>query len=149
MFIRHAQQKSYNHIDSDIKQINKIEYINFEYDIIITLPYLRCKQTANLLNTQSKPIYIDCRLSEYVCHIHKNNNFDKDTLIYGNIPNNEIWDQFINRITECYNYFSINLKILVVTHGIVVKTLQEIIFGTTKYNRARDVPFTSGFKINK
>jgi phosphohistidine phosphatase SixA len=68
-YIRHFKQISHKNTDSEINTRTLPNPIpTFEYDLILCSPYLRCRQTANLINTQNKPIVIDSNLSEYQGH---------------------------------------------------------------------------------
>jgi broad specificity phosphatase PhoE len=82
-----------------------------------------------------------------------NKKFDDSTLKYGPIPVSETWDQFTSRIenfhTQMINQYVKNMKkkVLVITHGLVVKHLEETLLGNQKYQRGRDVPHLKGFII--
>ena len=154
MYIRHGQQTNFKSIDPPIKQYKDDEVkIYFDYDIIISSPYLRCRQTANIINKKDVPIYIDTRLSEFHSTDRLktlNKKFDTDTLKYGPISLAETWEQFTSRVenfhTDIFDQL-VNKKVLVVTHGLVVKHLEETILGNKKYLRGRDVPYLKGFII--
>ena len=142
-FTRHAQQVSHT-LDPPII-LNKV---NFEYpikfDYAITSPYLRCRQTAEVI--YDGDIYVDVRLSEYHTHKKKlNGQFDLDSLIYGDLPSpKESWEDFTQRIDQFIDDF-IDVKddILVVTHGMTIKYLYEKYNIPFEYERARYVPFAT------
>lgn len=94
---------------------------------------------------------------------------DPSSLQFGPIPlDNELWENglsssftlnevlggdelsssFIQRVDEHFAYVkTLNQNVLIVTHGLVVKYLQEKLFGSSPYHRGRDVPFVGGFTI--
>lgn len=163
-YIRHAKQTSHAYIDPPIINTGLNKKIDTEYDLIICSPYLRCRQTAQKINVKNVPIYVDVRLAEYqyVGKNHKYNEYDNQTLEYGDIPScGETWEEFMLRIESMHeyiiNYVSSlskesnykNIKICVVTHGIVVKSLNDALNVGNFYRRGRDVPFTEGFSIYK
>ena len=139
-FIRHAKQKSKLVHDSSIIPFTPF---NVNVDLIIVSPYLRCRQTAEYFN---KPIQVDTRLSEF--QSYKNIKLDNSSLNYGEIPIKETWKCFTDRIDSVYEDISnLHCNVLVITHGIVVKYLEEKIKGTIKYKRGRDVPYLKGFTV--
>lgn len=148
-YIRHAEQINHREIDPYIKD-NNVD-VNFNYDYIICSPYQRCRQTVNAINKFNKfdrPVYIDIQISEFQSHSHFNDVMDPSSLVYGAIPMHESWFDFIRRVEKHFAYVStLRANILVVTHGLVVKHLDEKITGVHKYKRGRDVPFVSGFTI--
>lgn len=141
-FIRHQQQK--NH-DLDPEIIDTFEIPKYDYDIIICSPYLRCRQTAFLFSKEN--IYVDVRLSEY--RRYKKGNLDASTLLYPNIPLDENWTDFTQRVDDFCDYLFRNLtcNALIITHGIVIRYLEEKLIGSSNYKRGRNVPFMSGFTI--
>lgn len=140
-FIRHQQQKNHS-LDPDI--IHTSEIPNYDYDIIICSPYLRCRQTA-LLFYKGNNIYVDVNLSDY--HENKKEgNFNTSTLEYHNIPIVENWEEFVIRIDYfCKKIKSLTCDALVITHGIVIKYLEEKLLGTNNYKQLGYVPFMHGF----
>ena len=147
LYIRHAQQ-THHALDPPIKIPFCPPNFNFDYDIIITSPYLRCRQTAILLNKNNKPIYVDVRISEFQGNKNYKHQFDSNTI--PEPPYKETWQEFVLRIDEHYDEISkLSQKVLIVTHGLVVKYLEEKLTGKIKYKRGRDVPNLNGFIISK
>lgn len=154
-YIRHFKQISHKTIDSSINIKFAPTNFDIEYDYIICSPYLRCRQTAELINKitgSNKFIYIDVNLSEYQGHKKlKSLKLEKSTQEHGDIPpHNETWEECEKRLT---NHISSDIcsvaseNILVITHGIIVKYMEEKYTGFTSYTRGRDVPFGKGFTI--
>jgi broad specificity phosphatase PhoE len=147
-YIRHFEQSSHRIVDSEIKSPYLVDY---QYDYIISSPYLRCRQTAEFINSNTqKPIYVDVRISEYQGDKNlKTMNFDPSTLVFGPIPDNtETWEQCSKRLDDHLNYIlSLQGNVLIITHGIVVRYMEEKFFGRSQYSRGRHVPFGRGFEI--
>lgn len=149
-YIRHFEQVSHRTVDSPIKPISLPISTQYEYDYIISSPYLRCRQTAELINNNNKPIYIDVRLSEYQGHKNlKSFKIDPSSLVFGPIPGpNETWDSCAKRLDDHLNYIlSLSGNILIVTHGIVFRYMQQKFFGYSSYAKGRNVPYGGGFTI--
>jgi broad specificity phosphatase PhoE len=147
-FIRHAQQTSHREIDPPI--IQAPSPIDVPYDLIITSPYLRTRQTAQAVNGYQKPIYVDVRISEYQGHkAPKKIQLDAGTIPFNPIPlYNETWSECQKRLDQHWEYVkSLNQNVLVVTHGVVVNYIYEKITGKKMYKRGRDVPFGNGFTV--
>jgi broad specificity phosphatase PhoE len=153
-FIRHGEQTCRS-LDPEIKLIcpSDVKSVNdFKYDIIICSPYLRCRQTSKGINNNDVPVYVNTKLCEYydIERGYKDHKFDSDTLKYGEVPISETWDQFLDRLKSfILDIESFNCNILVVTHGIVIKNLQEILYGSSEYQRGRYVPYLQGFEWKK
>lgn len=173
-YIRHQQQKSHS-LDPPIIQKDDFEYLGSEgYDIIISSPYLRTRMTAEKIDSKKEisRVIIDYRICEY--QGHKKNikgSFDSKTKEY-DPPIKENFEEFSKRVRDhlrCIEKIkntyklrdpkgNLKIKILVITHGIVVKHIREILLenkslwkikGTKngdpkKYKRGRDVPFLEG-----
>lgn len=149
-YIRHAEQTAHNIRDPHIKPFDPKNY-SYIFDLIITSPYLRTRETAIILNTQDKPIYVDTKISEYLSpkSRHQIKTLDPSTEVYAPIPDyGESWDQFTKRIDEHFSYVqTFNQNILIVTHGLVVKYLHEKLTGTDIFGRGRNVPYITGFSM--
>ena len=167
-YIRHFKQLSHRNTDSKINTKSLPNPIPaFEYDLILCSPYLRCRQTAELINVRNKPIEIDSNLSEYQGHKKlKLLKLTPSTQQYEIPVLDETWeecDERLNRHIENVNTKN-NVKILVITHGIVVNYMQEHFIkrscckqqdlcdkyyhmGYKTHKRGRDVPFGKGFTV--
>lgn len=146
-YIRHFEQTSHRIIDAPIKPILSIP--EYEFDYIICSPYLRCRQTAEIIS-KNKPIYIDVRLSEYQSHKHlKNFKVESSSLVFGSLPNpNESWEDCAKRLDEHLNYVqSLSGNVLIITHGIVVRYIQQKLYGQSQFAKGRNVPFGGGFSF--
>ena len=153
-YIRHAEQTTHRILDPPIILSKAHSSTQEEYDYIIVSPYLRTRQTANFLNTSNKPMYVDVRISEFGgCHPQKHaQKFHESSLAWGVPPaSTETWAEFTKRVDEHFEDMKklSTDRVLVVTHGIVVKYMEEKIHGFSVYKRGRDVPFLSGITIRE
>lgn len=150
--IRHAKQTDIRLLDPPIIGIS--ENITGSFNLIITSPYLRCRQTALSLNRSNSRIFVDTRICEYQCwYRKKRGQMDPDSCIYGDIPLiDETWDQFSARIDHFIEDLRkgvmngvYNGNILIVSHGLVVNYLSSKSTIGQQYKRGRDVPHLGGF----
>lgn len=149
-FIRH-QQQTHHSLDPNIIDISEIP--EYKYDIIICSPYRRCRETAIAFSKNGQTsIYVDIRISEFHGNKKIRGSFSdstKEYLKYGEIPLHEDWENFTKRVDDfCNSLLPIKGNVLIVTHGIVVKYLEEKLLGTTTYKRGRHVPFMKGFTLD-
>ena len=131
-------------ISKIFKEINKD--INFK--AIYTSPYLRCKQTAQIINKAlNVPIIEDCRLNE----------FESSKTIEGNKVMNESWVDCQNRVTDILqdivNQYNDEDAVICITSGVNIAP-----FISLSYNiiNSDNVPFLTivgccpiCFNINK
>lgn len=146
--VRHARQTEPGTLDPPIVPGQIPPEIDFNY--IITSPYKRTRQTAALFNNKGVKIYVDPRISEYHAQKHRPGKYGKGTLLYGHIPgDHETWNEFTDRIEAFVSYLSNfpETKILVVTHGLVVKYIYDKYNNTPIYARGRNVPFMRGLVL--
>lgn len=101
--------------------------------LIITSPYLRARETAQIANEviteitgSSVDIIYDARIGEFLGH-HKDKDLNMclrpETLVHKPMPP-EHWRQFVNRVRKYVK--SLNGKVdpaWCITHGIVIKTI--------------------------
>lgn len=160
-YIRHAKPcyhpNSGGH-DSDPPIVNPTQKIKqmWEYDLIICSPYLRCRQTAAAANVRGVPIKIDPRIAEYWpptkgrLLVKKSTNEAAKKSGLGGLPIKESWEDFSTRVDAHYRDMLKKYKdknVLVITHGLVVKYLQERVMGVEMFKRGRDVPYLQGFTV--
>ena len=150
--VRHAEQTNYRLHDPPVKPDTDLSNYHYNFDYIISSPYYRTRQTAELLNHDDKPIYIDIQLSEY--HGHKkwtklkltDETKEFETEGYPIPDHSETWEEFAQRAREFYDWLlEQDDSILIVTHGVVVNYLHQLATGETLTERARDVPYAKGF----
>lgn len=148
-YIRHLKQTSHRVVDAPILSGQQVQIK--DYDYVICSPYLRCRQTLELYNYEP---HVDVRLCEYQGHKNikalKLHPTTLDTLPQGaTIPGpTETWDECAARIDSALRDISkLEGRVLVVTHGIVVRYAQQKLTGSSPYKRGRDVPFGAGFTV--
>jgi broad specificity phosphatase PhoE len=148
-YIRHCEQTSHRIADPPLKRPAGPVAVDGDapYDQILCSPYLRCRQTAQLLRPPV-PITVDARLSEY--HGHKQRRGPlrlHDTTPPAGVPGlDERWQECAHRLDEFAEYVqTLRGRVLVVTHGVVVRYMQTKLRGHTEWPRGRDVPFGAGF----
>ena len=151
IYLRHAKQTNHRLTDPPIQDVPINLPFNITYDAIITSPYVRTRQTAQKLNIHNKPIYIDFRISEFSFGKRKPFLLDPSSLAWGPVPGpDETWDEFTERVDKHYEYVkTLSGNTLIITHGLVVKYLEEKLTGVTKYARGRDVPHLWGFVVSQ
>lgn len=108
--------------------VNNLKRSHGNPDLIITSPYLRCRQTTQeivkCLNV-NVPIRIDNRISEFLGH-HKSQDVHHETMKH-NPPHPEIYKQFEGRVMDFYMSVSEdNRNIWIISHGIVMKTIFKL-----------------------
>lgn len=139
------------------------------YDAIICSPYARCRASARLWQESlahlcHPPCLVDARLSKYQGgkqkrakrvsgagkHKKKNQFYLKSctraSVAADAIPGpDETWEACESRLNAHWEQLQQRLgrgqRILVVTHGIVVRYMQLKLSGHSPYNCGRDVPF--------
>ena len=154
-YIRHLQQTSHRIVDAPLKNKEEHTLCDSKYDVIITSPYLRSRQTAKLYEqsrttSNYKELVVDVNLCEY--HGHKalmKFNLDGVTSSFGNIPDSsETWEQCAQRLdTHIETILNLKGNVLVVAHGIVVNYVEEKLLGKSSYKRGKDVPYGGGFTV--
>ena len=146
--VRHARQTVPGTLDPPIVKGQIPPQIDF--DMIITSPYKRTRQTVKLFNaTRSEPakVYVDPRISEFHAQKHKPGTYSKSSTLYGELPGDEeTWDEFKARVEKFLAYLAKlpEKRILVVTHGLVVKYIYDKFNAEPIYERGRSVPFMRG-----
>ena len=147
LYIRHGQKsycngKSLNYsLDPDLTEFGRLNAKNrFEYllnkfgipDVIITSPYLRTRETAQIAQNvileqtgQFIPIMYDPLIGEYLGN-QKNvpfvNGLRPETLQYNPVPH-ETWDQFSQRVED--HVVSDKLSGWYVTHGLFIQKISS------------------------
>ena len=146
IYIRHAQQISTLFVDPPLKSFD-LPSVTEDFDLVITSPYLRCRQTSQILS-KGRPIYIDVRISEYLGNKNKIIDFDLNTQPIP--PVNETLEEFTHRVDDHFNSIKdLPYRILIVTHSIVVRYLYQKLTGLTLVLHGKDVPFLNGFILEK
>jgi hypothetical protein len=139
--VRHAPVQ--HHLgDSDIKAFEP--KINWPAEIayVFSSPYQRCVQTARTIGIG--PINIDAYIAEYLGCKNSKPLLCSQTLEYAPPDTNETWQEFEQRLIRHLSAMSdLEGNILIFTHGIVIKHLAELHFGTPIWKRARQVPFAT------
>ena len=156
IYIRHSdkeysngENEIYKHdpglSDIGLENIKKqIKFLFLKPDKIFCSPYLRTRQTAELIKTEflnifpnlEIPIIIDTTISEYLGnHVSAAIDVRESTAIY-NPPHPETIYEFDNRIYKHYDnhleYDNSDQVILYVTHGIVLKKILKYMGYQTK-----------------
>ena len=147
-YIRHAKKISNRQLDSGIIYPRTVPIYNFDY--IVTSPFLRCRQTASVLNPENKPVFVDTRISEYLSR-HISGDMNDTSLSYGPIPSHlgETYEQFTVRVNDHWDTINNSSgNVLVVTHGLVVLHMQRLITGRAEWARGRLVPNMGGFTFS-
>lgn len=141
-YVRHAPVQHHRG-DSNIKTfVPQINWPSSSINYVFSSPYQRCVQTAQALGIDM--VNIDACVSEYQGHKNKTTQLNCATLQYAPPDCTETWQQFEERLNRHLVAMS-NLEgnILVFTHGIVIKHLSELHFGSAIWKRAREVPFAT------
>ena len=146
-YIRHSKQKYHNHLDPPI--IKSPLPLDIQFDFIICSPYLRCRQTAMVLNIiRNKPIYVDINISEFLGKHNRISSMSLSSTKYGIIPMNETFEEFDERLNDHLDYvLSFKKNILIVTHSFNVKLMQMKLTGRTDYDENVPVPYVKGFSV--
>lgn len=101
---------------------------DFEPNCILSSPFLRCRQTAEILSNNNIPIYIDPLLREYLGN-WKNiqfNNLDDITYNYlSNVKIVETFDELKSRVEILKQQLKNINNVWVVTHGIIINLLTD------------------------
>lgn len=143
--VRHAKQTAPGTLDPPILPITDVP--TYEFDYIFSSPFLRCRQTAKLLNKSNKLHYTDARLSEFIADRRVPGTYDFITLNDSPIPtsNNETYAQFTARLDSMLEFINkyVPGNVLIVTHGLAVKYFDDV-YGLKRYTRGRDVPYMDG-----
>lgn len=149
-FRRHFQQTSHSLPDPPLQR-GAGPQAPLHFDLLLCSPYLRCRQSALLLNPgDAAPMVVDPRLSEFQGHKtrpHTAQDLALSTQAYGSLPDRtEQWSACAQRL-EAWWAWALSLRgdLLVVTHGIVVRYFQLKLRGATEWRRGRDVPYGGGF----
>ncbi len=150
-YIRHFEQSSHQQADGPLKDVGALPADYGDYDLIICSPYRRCRDTAQLINAaHNRPILIDRRLAEYQgSKTRKSLKLDPVTLRFAPIPGaRETWPECAQRLDRHYETVQDRpRRVLIVTHGVVVRYLQLKTQGSSQWARGRDVPFGQGFTV--
>lgn len=146
-YIRHLRQTSHNSADAPL--VSGQQVTSKEYDYVLCSPYLRCRQTLQLYNYEPD---VDVRLCEYEgaknLKTFKLHPSTLNSLPRGITPPgpSETWEQCASRIDSVMTDIErLGGRVLVVTHGIVVRYAQQKLCGSSPYRRGRDVPYGGGF----
>jgi len=135
-YVRHAEQVDHSG-DADIYPNFPAWAFNYDYDVIVCSPYLRCRRTAEILNTRNVPVIIDSRVREYEAHKKSNPQITAETRAYDPIDLDNmmretraelaarIEDHLRTIVGEIEALGYASPKILVVTHGVVVKYIYD------------------------
>ena len=114
------------------------------------VPSSRCRQTADILNVNSRIVYTDARLSEFTGDRNVHGEYDFITRNDAPIPTSkyETYAQFVSRIESALDFIVSHIpgNILIVTHGLVVKHFDDK-YGYHRYSRGRDVPYMTGLTL--
>lgn len=146
--VRHAQQLNHSG-DAPLKPVD-LTWFRFDYDHLVSSPYLRCRQTAELLNYKQANIVIDIRIREQNGHKTTKQvlTLHPSTAAYNiTIGRDESWASFNGRVSEFWQELMQHTtgNVLIVTHGLVVKACYEWLTGTVRWRQGRDVPYVEGF----
>lgn len=132
--------------ETGIKQANIVreKIKDIDYDLIISSPYLRTKQTSKIINIKNKPIIFDDRLVERNMGelAEKHMNYDTyNAVLYWNYKLNlsdrgiegiqsifKRAEDFIKYIKENYN----GKSIIVVSHQAIIRALHHVISNTDR-----------------
>lgn len=151
--IRHARQTIAGRLDPPLAAHQTAPaYLQMDsYQLIICSPYLRTRQTVELLGPSKAPCRLDARLSEFLGN-PKAGRYHADALQCGGIPEaSESWEAFAARVEDfiaSLRFLSPGTEVLIVTHGLVVKYLaQRLLPDQSLYPRGRDVPYMGGLEF--
>lgn len=152
--IRHARQTMPGRLDPPIAADQTAPtYLEIDkYQLIICSPYLRTRQTVELLGQGKLRYGLEPRLSEFV-DSPKTGRYHPGTLECQGIPEAlETWEAFTARVEDfvaSIRFLTPGIKVLIVTHGLVVKYLaQKLLPSQTLYPRGRDVPYMGGIEFD-
>lgn len=173
MWIRHGKKKYKNGkaidggrehdpglLNSVVEIYNLCKNIKREYgtpDIIITSPFLRTRQTADLIQTffdGSIPIYVDTDITEFLGWVRPvGNPADIDAItstfikpLLGVEKLNDVQRRVKNHLLKLEKEKMSDTNIVVITHGIVIKYIYKSITGNTinKINELGGVTLSKG-----
>lgn len=132
--------------ETGINQANKVKekLKTIEYDLIISSPYIRTKQTSEIININNKQIIFDDRLIERNMGELEENHMNYDTYnskLYWDYNLNlsdrgiesiksifERTEDFINYIKENYK----NKTLVIVSHQATIRALHHVINNTDR-----------------
>lgn len=147
-YIRHFEQAGHGLFDPPLKhQPYPRRHCAQRYDLIVTSPYLRCRQTAEACAAGwETPILVDYRLCEY--RGAKKNDRSLRMIVATGFPDaNETWRECERRLDDFHTHLPEGARVLVVTHGVCVRYMQMKLEGSSPYSRGRRVPFGEGFTV--
>lgn len=151
-FVRHLKQ-THHATDPPLKSV-KEALPRYRFQRILCSPYLRCRQTAQRFIEFSDafvPMKVEPCLSEYQGGKSARRLFrlDGTTSLHEPIPGPlEHWVQFERRMETLLGIIrSHEGDLLIVTHGVVVRYMQQRLCGKSPYTRGRHVPFGRGFSV--
>lgn len=125
IFVRHGENICDKDLLNDdlylselgVNQAKKLsKSLNSNYDVIISSPSKRCIMTASILSQFNKKIILDKRLYERGWGGNKN----------GDETDFEAKERFLDFLLDVNEKYS-NKKILIVTHGSLMKLIQDVI----------------------
>jgi len=123
-----------------IYEIKNILVNDFEPNCILSSPFLRCRQTAEILSNNNIPIYIDPLLREYLGNWKniQSNNFDTVTYNYiSNVKIVENFDELKSRVEMLKQQLKNINNVWVVTHGIIINLLTNRKVNEAEYIKYR------------
>lgn len=153
--IRHARQAAVGKLDPPLAagQTAPSYLAMASYQLVICSPYLRTRQTVELLDPQGTVPRLppDPRLSEFL-NGHRQGHYHPGTVACGGIPGpEESWRGLVARVEDFMSWarrLEPSVSVLVVTHGLVVKYLaHRLLPDRTVYLRGRDVPYMGGLEF--
>ena len=114
----------------DILEVREECLEQFAPEYIVCSPFLRCRQTAQILSGGQIPIYIDASLREFLGNADENKiEIDPITQQHtatSNLKLKETEDEFIQRCKQIPKLDFWKPGVWIVTHGFVIKTLLDL-----------------------
>lgn len=160
LFLRHGPKAFSNRkgfegskqLDAPLTNNGKIQVENWSNelinafglpDAIITSPYCRTRQTAEILSKTCikcdhiPELYIDSIIGENLSYVNpppNKNEFYNKTLLFSPIIDNS-HDEWLNRIKTYYNdlYIENDKNIVIITHGLFVQRIEQLMGYSGKY----------------
>jgi broad specificity phosphatase PhoE len=151
LYIRHAEQID-PRSDSGVlhpEMIPTAEAYGRKPDVIISSPYVRCRETAERLGHID---YIDARIGEFSFNRKWPRIVRSDTAQYKPAlieTEADFSHRVLQQINDVVKTFP-NSYVLIVTHGAVIRELGRLAFGPailSIWPRPRDVPHLGGLRF--